>query len=411
MALSKTLEDLSLGSDTEEELCAACAVDREYRPAVKFCLDCSQPICQSCVDSHRRIKQIKTHKLVDKTEDAVQVARTLSSFLQCPNHADNTIEFLCVDHGVLCCSTCATVNHRGCREVKEVAALAQQSPHITTMMTHLNGAKGAIEEIIKFRQKNNNEIQEQISQIIPKQIQEMKASIMKTFDELEKYLLKETKSLAESLRDYPTDSEIVRWQSQMKTINEALNLLSVALQNGTNVHKYIAAKNTENKLKDIENNICRAKTINLDSISFSFDKMVFLQNANVAVKTVNKSLAEIDRGTQGRSRPLAVKHTAGRYQRPSRMTREEPNAFARLFTKTTSVKTPVYPNVKRSSHNLSQQKGSYTSESDEYSDYDENNFDFEDTDDIEFIDSDQHKNTHDKECNDFEEENEEDDSE
>ena len=65
MAHSKNVEELTLnsGSDSEKDLCEACEVFREYRPAVKFCLDCIQPICQLCVDSHRRIKLIQGHKL------------------------------------------------------------------------------------------------------------------------------------------------------------------------------------------------------------------------------------------------------------------------------------------------------------------------------------------------------------
>ena len=367
MALSKTMEDLNLGSDTEKrDLCEACAVDGEYRPALKFCLDCSQPICQTCVDCHRRIKQLQGHKLIDSNnEDAVIVAKLLSSCLACPNHVDKTIEFICIDHDAFCCSTCATVNHRGCRQVKEVAALAQMSPDISTIVTHLNDAKAAIEEIVKLRQKNNDAIQEQVSKIIPKQIEEMKASIMKTFDDLEKYLLRETKGLTGSLRDYPGDSEIVRWQLGIKTINEASDLILAAQQNGTDVHKYIAAKNIEKKLSDIDNSIVRAKTLKLDSMSFSFDKMAFLRNGNVAVNTVNKSMAEIDGGTHGRSRPL-VKYTTGRCQVPTEMPREEPNTFARLFTKTTSIETPVYPYGQRNSRSFAQKKGVFTPDYNQY---------------------------------------------
>ena len=118
MALSKRMQDLSTGSDTEKgDLCAACKVDGEYRRAVKFCLDCNQPICQSCTDSHRRIKQIQGHQLVDnKSQDAVKVAQILSSVLTCPKHPDKIFLLICVDHDALCCSRCVNVNHRGCRQ-------------------------------------------------------------------------------------------------------------------------------------------------------------------------------------------------------------------------------------------------------------------------------------------------------
>ena len=350
----KLVNDVSLGSDTEKrDLCGACAVDGEYRPALKFCLDCSQPICQTCVDYHRRIKLLQRHKLVDnKNDEAVKVAKTLSSCLACPNHADKTIEFICIDHDAFCCSTCATVNHRGCRQVREVAALAQIAPDISTTMTHLNDAKSAIEGIVKLRQKNNDAVQEQVSKTIPKQIQEMKASIMKTFDELEKYLLRETKRLTGSLRDYPKDSEIVRWQSRIKTITEASDLISAAQQNGTDVHKYIAAKNTEKKLADIDDSICQAKELNFDGLSFSFDKTTFLQNASVEITTnraVTRSLADIDREMQATYMP--GKKQTGR-------TPQIPNPFASLSTKTTIIQTSAYLHGQPSARNIDGPKDS-----------------------------------------------------
>lgn len=346
MALSKTIQDLSIGSDTEKgDLCAACAVDGEYRPAVKFCLDCNQPICQSCVDSHRRIKHIQGHKLVDnKNEDAVKTAKILSSCLVCPNHPDKNIEFICADHDVFCCSTCATVNHRGCRQVKEVAAVAQMSSDITTTMKHVADAKTHIEGIVKLHQNSNQEFQLQARQSIPKQIQEMKASILKTFDELELILLKETRRLG-VLKVIEVSSEIARWQSHLTTITDGANLLSVAQQNGSDVHKYIAAKNTEKKLGDVDSSICQASQLNLESMSFAFDKKMFLQNASVAINNVNKTLAEMDgevTGNQGKYRKQQASHLIYKSQ-GALATNRATNSFANHSVETTTVLTPDYP--------------------------------------------------------------------
>ena len=124
---------------------------------------------------------------------------------------------------------------------------------------HTNDAKAAVEKIVKLRQKNNSDIEEQISKIIPKQVQEMKTSVMNTFDELEKYLLKEAKGLAESLEDYPIDHEIIKWQSLIDTINKAKVLLTNVQQNGTDVQKYIAVKNTENELVTIDSSVRKSQ--------------------------------------------------------------------------------------------------------------------------------------------------------
>lgn len=216
-------------------------------------------------------------------------------------------------------------------------------------MTHLTDAKAHVERIVKLHEKNNQDIQLQVSQTIPKQIREMKASIMKTIGELEKYLLRETKSMGVQ-KDLRGKSEIARWQSFITTLNDRTNLLSVAQQNGSNVHKYIAAKNTEKTLAGIDNCICQVKKLNLDNLSFSFDKMKFLQNAHVTVNAVNESLAELDGNAQTSCWPPL--NSRGRCQGPLATTQVNPNTFARLCTKTTSVGTPVYPYGQRNSRSV-----------------------------------------------------------
>ena len=130
-------------------------------------------------------------------------------------------------------------------------------------------------------------------------------------------------------KDRQGKSEIARWQSLITRLNERTNLLSVAQQNGSSVQKYIAAKNTEKKLADIDKRICQVKTLNLDNLSFSFDKIKFLQNPNITVNTVNKSLAELDGNAQTSCMPPLKSPV--RYQGPLAINQGNPNTFARLF--------------------------------------------------------------------------------
>ena len=74
MVLSEHTLDVETCSDDEKDrVCNACETDAVIRPAIKYCLDCNQAICKNCVDCHRRIKQIKDHKLVLFTNEAVKV--------------------------------------------------------------------------------------------------------------------------------------------------------------------------------------------------------------------------------------------------------------------------------------------------------------------------------------------------
>ena len=341
MALSKKMEDLVLDSDAEtENFCAACALDGEYRLVVKFCLDCSQPICRTCVDSHRRIKQIQNHKLVDnKNEDSLKHAKMLSSCIACPSHAHKTIEFICVDDDVFCCSTCATANHRHCRQVKEVAEIAQRSADVTDTTKHLTDANSYLEELIQFRQKCNAQIQDQVIRVIPAQIRIMKASVMETFHQLEKLLQEEARSTAD-IKENGGCFEIAKWQSHIETVKYGASLLSVTQENGTNVHKYIAAKTVEKSLADIDNAICQARSqLKSDTLSFSFDKGALLRNAYVIYNNDHKSLADI--GGPGSQQQQKQRPGSSKYPMGSGRVVNDP--FAKLSVVTKPVTMRDYP--------------------------------------------------------------------
>ena len=143
-----------------------------------FCLECNQSICRSCVDSHRRIKQIQRHTLVDKRNKkaTIKIAKVLSSIQTCKKHPDKNIELLCVDHDMLCCSRCLTIDHRGCHRVKDLS-VDDAVTSSQDVLLRLNDAKMFMTALVKGYQTNNEAIKLNIYSTIPEQIQEMRASI------------------------------------------------------------------------------------------------------------------------------------------------------------------------------------------------------------------------------------------
>ena len=259
MALSKSEIDVEAGSDGEKViLCAACNNEGDHRPAVKYCIDCNQQLCKACVDSHRKIKQVKDHKLVDHAnEDEVKLAQILSSYLVCPNHPEKNIEFMCKDHDVMCCITCATVNHRGCNQVVEVtiqATGANMSSKTQDVIEHLEAGKQQMEHLVTLHEKHNIDVLTQIETNIPKQVKEMKENIIKALDMLENMAL--NTSDAKGRKEIENgNAEISRWTSYIKNIEEASKLLKTIQQNGSDLHVFVAIKQTEKTLTELDKTI------------------------------------------------------------------------------------------------------------------------------------------------------------
>ena len=256
MALSKEAAGLETGSDAEKEnVCAACMDVGDYRQAVKYCIDCAHLVCQNCVDCHRRFKQMKEHKLVDISKDEdLKLSQVMSSLLICPSHPDKTVELVCKNHDVLCCLTCATVSHRGCSHVVEVASETmdpKQSSTTDTLKKHLTAAKGHMTSIVKQHEKSKAEFIATTDVLIPKKLKELKQNLMRTFTVLEQGILTETtKQRVSHVAKH--DEEIAKWAKYISSINEAFNLLSSAHQNGSSTHVYVVLKKLQKTLNDVD---------------------------------------------------------------------------------------------------------------------------------------------------------------
>ena len=304
MSYSKPNTGVETGSDAEKvKLCAVCSNEGDHRPAVKYCIDCDQPICKSCVEFHRRIKLLKDHKLIDhENEDAVKLAQLVSSYLACPNHPEKNIEFICKNHDVLCCITCERVHHRTCQQVVEVsseATGANMSAKTQDITRHLAAAKQHMEEIVKQHEIHNKDVLSQIRTKIPSQVQEIKKRVIRALDEFEKLALDTSNRFGE---EAITNSifAISKWNSYIKAVEEASSLLKTMQQNGSDVHVFVAAKQTEKTLSQIDRAISAQGTIlKVPNITFQGNsqmlhlaKMPSNEVVHVSKKDVSRSLPQ-----------------------------------------------------------------------------------------------------------------------
>lgn len=282
MAHSKEMLTIEISSDADKEsLCAPCKAEGEHRQATKYCIDCGQLVCKNCVDSHRRFKELKGHKLVDSSnEDDLKLSQMLSSCLICPNHPDKTIELVCKNHDVLCCLTCATVSHRGCREVVEVGSQAAdvKQESVTDLKNHLVAAKSHMEEIVKKHKQSNIALTSSTDVLLPKQLQDLILRVNQILTALEKSILSESQT-KKKLHMAKHDAEITKWNKNINSISEAYTLLNSVQQNGSEAHVYVVVNKIQKLLADIDVNISNQGNQFLDE-SFVFKECPSLQQVS-----------------------------------------------------------------------------------------------------------------------------------
>jgi len=68
------------------EFCTSC---EDNISATSYCQDCSEYLCEGCVQAHRRVKVTKDHTIVEKNQADLQRSSsqvTAVAELHCPKH-------------------------------------------------------------------------------------------------------------------------------------------------------------------------------------------------------------------------------------------------------------------------------------------------------------------------------------
>jgi len=97
--------------------CQGCSVDGNEQSnaklAVKFCVECSDRLCESCVDIHRRVKQTRTHELVELSEDGRSIETVMKSKkIYCDKHTKKALKLYCFECKKAICMMCFVEMHQ-----------------------------------------------------------------------------------------------------------------------------------------------------------------------------------------------------------------------------------------------------------------------------------------------------------
>lgn len=89
--------------------CTPCWVDGTRNEAIKYCPECREFLCETCIRYHRRMSATREHKLMDKNE--IRQADT-TDMVKCEYHPDRDVEMYCGTHDMVYCLKCIANNHR-----------------------------------------------------------------------------------------------------------------------------------------------------------------------------------------------------------------------------------------------------------------------------------------------------------
>jgi len=118
--------------------------------ATKFCVECSEKLCESCVEIHRRLSVTRKHKLGELTDNRGSMDRVMKSkTMYCEEHTDKASELYGFECKKTICVTCHVRLRKSheCSDVKEVAEKFQKL--LTIDIKNMRDAVAACRKLVK----------------------------------------------------------------------------------------------------------------------------------------------------------------------------------------------------------------------------------------------------------------------
>ncbi|KAH3752445.1 uncharacterized protein LOC127846926 [Dreissena polymorpha] len=262
------------GSETVQDfLCSTCEDENLFESNDYYCESCVKFYCQKCIHMHSQLfKKNSPHGRGDMNKWPV-AKKVEDLLLKCDVHKEENLKMYCEDHSQLCCTNCAFLNHRQCKNVKLLSDLVKKnSTDLKKLLVTIQTILGEIKILQDKQNASMRSVQSSYDEQLTK-IQETRRKINATLDMLEKKTLKEMKDELTKLK-----ASLRGDVDKFASLRDELKQLGDAIQDIIDKSKlelsFVASIKCQEKIKQSET----YKKKNFDQIRSS---IVFQPNSDI----------------------------------------------------------------------------------------------------------------------------------
>ncbi|XP_060579924.1 uncharacterized protein LOC132736740 [Ruditapes philippinarum] len=104
-------------------ICQPCLNEGNEINSHKFCIECNEYLCTSCIEAHNRFSTTKTHHLTENKLD-LNFNQSINAG-RCLYHMDRYLDHFCVSHDEYCCVSCLNTRHRSCQQKLSINEMSE----------------------------------------------------------------------------------------------------------------------------------------------------------------------------------------------------------------------------------------------------------------------------------------------
>ncbi|KAH3790622.1 hypothetical protein DPMN_168827 [Dreissena polymorpha] len=170
-----------------------------------------------------------------------KVVELLLEIGRCPNHENETAEYICKDQNQPCCGKCAITSHRKCEEVLTIIDVAKEN---NTLADRIANYTQKLEEKMMLTLDLSHRVKEEPSRIescserIEKQLTELKVQLDEAFERIKNKVIGEVMSIKSKLLDQ-AKGNLQDVYVKLNDIRSKKAELEDVLSHGNEVHKYL----------------------------------------------------------------------------------------------------------------------------------------------------------------------------
>ena len=252
--------------------CDPCTRIDENVPASKWCVDCEDALCITCVKSHKGNKVSMTHHVIDMEVISTLPHEVLTTQTKCSKHPDFIMDFFCNQHHVICCRSCMSEDHRSCDQFMPLE-IASNNAKTSSLFDDISQGMKQVHLTLKTAVQNRRENRDRMKieeKNIVRQISAFKVSVIKRLDELEKSALLEMQTATQD-----SISQMEREESELEKsvslIEKHLQQLDFVTKNGSNKHVFLLLHRLLPILSKQDNHL-EEIVVNLSDVSLVYDQ-------------------------------------------------------------------------------------------------------------------------------------------
>ena len=264
-----------------DHVCGSCKTEGKENEARKYCEDCAEYVCDSCVNVHRKFPLMKTHKIVSARAAPIRASGSRLT-VYCACNKNKEVEFFCEDHSDIICGPCQSFKHHKCN----TPSIQQKSSGYTSAKLDLILAKtkslqDAYDRLEKECKENEAEL-ERSKEACKEEIKTFRKQLDDFLDKLEENMLATLDQYA-SKENHRMHQHIETLTTALRMLDTEHTLLDKARQDGRKESMFSVDTQVSTNLRDFQSRLDDLEKY-VSNVRLSFERNTALDGLQKDVK-------------------------------------------------------------------------------------------------------------------------------